>query len=136
MLAASAVACVYGISTLCLVYGLRRNRSELLLPWLIVDMIGILLIMDLMILFSHGSTIKTFVGGPTNYWLVCAAVISFDVLIWLVVHAYYLMLCRMKKMKECAVITIPYFRQLPPTAPAEKDAMLALDGAAKDPSAA
>lgn len=130
MYTASAISAIYALSSFCLLFGVTRSRSDpwLLLPWLIVDMVGVLLTMDLMLLFSHGCTIVDFIGGITNYWVLCGAVLAFDIFTWFIVHAYYLTLCRMKKLNECAVIPIPcpsqpYYYQRPPQYN-EKDAML------------
>lgn len=128
MYAASAVSAIYALSSFCLMFGITRNRSELLLPWLIVDMVGVLLTMDLMLLFSHGCSVISFIGGIINYWILCGAILAFDIVTWFIVHAYYLTLCRMKKLNECAVIPIPcpaapHYYQRPPNYN-EKDAML------------
>lgn len=131
MYTASAISVIYAVSSFCLLFGVTRSRSApwLLLPWLIVDMVGVLLTMDLMLVFSHGCTVIDFIGGMTHYWMLCGAILAFDIFTWFIVHAYYLTLCRMKKLNECAVIPIPcpaapYYYQRPPSYN-EKDAMLA-----------
>lgn len=67
MYTASGISAIYALSSFFLLFGITRNRSELMLPWLIVDMIGLLLTMDLMFLFSHGCSIIDFIGGMRNY---------------------------------------------------------------------
>lgn len=127
MYTASAISAIYALSCFCLMFGIMRNRSELLLPWLIVDMVGVLLTMDLMLLFSHGCSVVSMMGGITNYWILCGAILTFDIFTWFIVHSYYLISCRIKKLTESAVIPIPcpaapYYYQSPSYT--DKDAML------------
>lgn len=107
MYTAFAISCIYALSSLFLLFGITRNRPQMMLPWLIVDMVGVLLTMDLMFLFSHGCSIMEFIGGSRNYWFICGAILTFDIFTWFIIHAFYLTLCRMKKLNECAVIPIP-----------------------------
>lgn len=67
MYTASAIASIYALSSLCLIFGITHNKSEFILPWLVVDMIGVLLTIDVMFYFSHGCAIIDFVGGSRNY---------------------------------------------------------------------
>lgn len=107
MYTASAISCIYALSSFFLLFGITRNRPQLMLPWLIVDMVGVLLTMDLMFLFSHGCSIIEMIGGLRSYWTLCGAILAFDIFTWFIIHAYYVTLCRMKKLNECAVIPIP-----------------------------
>lgn len=129
MYIASAISAIYALSSYCLLCGIFRSWSALLLPWLIVDMVGVLLTMDLMLLFSHGCSVVAYLGGPTNYWVMCGAILCFNFFNWIIIHAYY---STLKKIHECAVIAIPcpcptasatppYYYQRPPGL---KDSML------------
>lgn len=62
---ASGIAGIYLISSLGLLIGTLRNRVNFLIPWLILDLVGIMLTIALMILLSCG--LYEFVGGQMQY---------------------------------------------------------------------
>uniref|UniRef100_A0A1A9Z8W1 Uncharacterized protein n=1 Tax=Glossina pallidipes TaxID=7398 RepID=A0A1A9Z8W1_GLOPL len=88
----TSVASVYLLSTIALFFGIYKNRSELVLPWLIVELIFIVTAIVLII------------------WLritICASLLLFDSMMWYVVHCFYQSLRTMNKLREIATVAIP-----------------------------
>lgn len=120
---ATAIATIYLFSCIGLFFGTLKNRAELMLPWLVLDLIGFLLTIALLIM-SSGYIVVDIVG-PFIYCKIsnfypafqelnfrftgsfCCSILLFDIVIWFVVHAFYLTLCKMKKLNESAMIPIP-----------------------------
>lgn len=62
----TTIASFYLISTLALLVGTLRSRCEYMLPWLILDFIGVILVMAIMIAAANENTYKS-AGGKIQY---------------------------------------------------------------------
>lgn len=62
----TAVASIYLLSCLGLLIGTVKNRSELLLPWLVLDLIGALLVVSVAIVGSNDQIFQ-YTGGKIQF---------------------------------------------------------------------
>lgn len=62
----TVVASVNLFSSLGLFIGVFKNKTELMLPWLVLDMLGVVIILAIMIFVANG-TFVCFVGGQWQY---------------------------------------------------------------------
>lgn len=102
----TTIASINLFSSLGLFIGVFKNRMEFMLPWLILDFIGIFLLVAIMITVSEESFV-CYVGGPLQYWFFCTGFVLFDILIWLTVFNFYISLREMRKLTEIATVAIP-----------------------------
>ncbi|XP_037934237.1 uncharacterized protein LOC119668835 [Teleopsis dalmanni] len=102
----TAVAAVYLLSTISLFAGIFNNRSEFVLPWLVVEFIFIVSATVLVFLLQNGKFVE-FIGGKIMYFTICFAVLVFDSLMWYIVHSFYQSLRTMNKLREIATVAIP-----------------------------
>jgi len=123
----TAVASMFLISCLSLLIGTLRGRSEFMIPWLVLDMVGAIFLVG--IIFGAHDKIVQFTGGLTQYCLfilfviyftskiihikilllgiLCGILIILDVITWFTMHAFYSSLKQMNKLNEVATIPIP-----------------------------
>uniref|UniRef100_A0A1A9VMU6 Uncharacterized protein n=1 Tax=Glossina austeni TaxID=7395 RepID=A0A1A9VMU6_GLOAU len=102
----TSVASVYLLSTIALFFGIYKNRSELVLPWLIVELIFIVTAIVL-IIWLRSEKFVQIIGGKICYFTICASLLLFDSMMWYVVHCFYQSLRTMNKLREIATVAIP-----------------------------
>ncbi|CAD7082428.1 unnamed protein product [Hermetia illucens] len=102
----TVVASVNLFSSLGLFIGVFKNKTELMLPWLVLDMLGVVIILAIMIFVANG-TFVCFVGGQWQYMSLCVAFILFDIIIWYTIYCYYISIRQIRKLTEIATVAIP-----------------------------
>ena len=63
----AALAATYVIACLCLLFGTIKFRSELMVPWLLLHMIGSCLIIFMSLVYAKPFGIESVVGGQLLY---------------------------------------------------------------------
>lgn len=68
----TAISAIYLLSCLGLLIGTLRNRSELMLPWLILDSIGAILVLAVMVAAANSEfNVLYYSGGEIQYCKTC-----------------------------------------------------------------
>ncbi|XP_067612666.1 uncharacterized protein Fie [Eurosta solidaginis] len=102
----TGVASIYLLSTIALFAGIFKNRSEFVLPWLVVEFIfnvsAVILVFGL-----RNERFVEIIGGKFYYFMICFTVILFDFLMWCIIHVFYQSLRTMNKLREIATVAIP-----------------------------
>ncbi|XP_011212828.2 uncharacterized protein LOC105232722 [Bactrocera dorsalis] len=102
----TAVASVYLLSTIALFAGIFKNRSEFVLPWLVVEFIFIVSA-AVLVFWLQNEKFVDIIGGKIYYFMICFTVLSFDCLMWYIIHSFYQRLRTMNKLREIATVAIP-----------------------------
>uniref|UniRef100_A0A336LTB6 CSON000734 protein n=1 Tax=Culicoides sonorensis TaxID=179676 RepID=A0A336LTB6_CULSO len=104
----TSISVIYLLSCLGLLIGTLRKRAELMLPWLILDSIGAILVLAVMVAAANSEfNVLYYSGGEIQYWIFCGIMTTFNLVIWLIVQAYYKTLRQMNKMRHVAAVPIP-----------------------------
>ncbi|KAL1380065.1 hypothetical protein pipiens_014474 [Culex pipiens pipiens] len=103
----TTLATIYVLSCLGLLIGTLRNRHEFFIPWMVVDFFGTLISASVMIAVGYNKMAYCVIG-KWQYWGFCAVMVAFNVVVWLVVRMFYKNLVHMTKLREVAVVAIPY----------------------------
>ncbi|XP_036337704.1 uncharacterized protein LOC118747712 [Rhagoletis pomonella] len=102
----TAVASVYLLSTIALFAGIFKNRSEFVLPWLVVEFIFIVSA-AVLVFWLQNEKFVDIIGGKVYYFMICFTVLLFDCLMWYIIHSFYQRLRTMNKLREIATVAIP-----------------------------
>lgn len=104
----TAISAIYLLSCLGLLVGTLRNRSELMLPWLILDSIGAILVFAVMVAAANSEfNVLYYTGGEIQYWIFCAIMTVFNLMIWCIVFTFYQSIRHISKMRQMAMSAIP-----------------------------
>lgn len=102
----TAISSVYLLSCLALFAGVFKNRSEFILPWLVVEFIFIIMTM-VATFWCQNEKFVSLIGGKFQYFSICFGFILFDSIIWYITHSFYQSLRQMNKLTEIATVAIP-----------------------------
>lgn len=105
----TAISAIYLLSCLGLLVGTLRNRSELMLPWLLLDSVGAILVLAVMVAAanSESNNVLYYSGGEIQYWIFCFVMTVFNVIIWTIVFIFYKNLRQIAKLRQMAGVAIP-----------------------------
>lgn len=104
----TAISAIYLLSCLGLLIGTLRNRPEIILPWLILDAIGAVLIFAIMFAAANSEfNVLYYSGGEIQYWIFCFVMTLFNLMIWLIVFTFYQSIRQVAKLQHLAAVAIP-----------------------------
>ncbi|XP_030386018.1 uncharacterized protein LOC115632881 [Scaptodrosophila lebanonensis] len=102
----SALTGVYALAAIALFIGVYQNRPGLIIPWLLIEFLGMIAAAVLIFMLKDTKLPQIF-GGQTFYFVICYSLVCMDGFKWYVMHSFYQSLRTMNKLREIATVAIP-----------------------------
>lgn len=124
----AGIAIFYALSTIALFFGVYKNKPGLIIPWLVLEFLGVIAV-GVFIFMLKDTKIPMIFGGQCPYCeytevledylrliqslpFLPAVIISYTLLCmdgfkWYVMHSFYQSLRTMNKLREIATVAIP-----------------------------
>ncbi|CAG9808011.1 unnamed protein product [Chironomus riparius] len=109
----TVIATIYLLVCLSLFTGVLKNRAQLIVPWMIFDVIISLVINSILLIIGTSMLYERFAINNWLYWSFCAVYTVIDLCVWVIVFQYYSIIKHMAKLREEAIIPAPIVTPYP-----------------------
>ncbi|KAH8394976.1 hypothetical protein KR215_003185 [Drosophila sulfurigaster] len=102
----ASITIVYALSTIALFFGVYKNKPGLIIPWLVMEFLGVIAA-GVFVFMLKDTKLPMIFGGQCLYFVVSYSLLCMDAVKWYVMHSFYQSLRTMNKLREIATVAIP-----------------------------